>query len=66
MFSAMVVTGGVFAVVAIVPFGPYGQPSGVPAWIVVLITGVIGLPSLSMLILAYVYWVRGARARRRR
>ena len=60
-----IVSGGIVAVVAIALYGPYGHPTGVPAWIVALITGVVGLPGLSMLGVAYVYFVRAARARRR-
>lgn len=61
----MIVTGGIFVAVAIALYGLYGHPSGVPVWVGVLISSVIGLPSLSMLLLAYVYLVRAARARRR-
>jgi hypothetical protein len=60
-----IVTGGAFAVVVIALYGPYGQPSGVPVWIGVLVTSLVGLPCLSMLVVACVHWVRAARARRR-
>jgi hypothetical protein len=60
-----IVTGGIFAAIAIAFYGPFGHPSGVPAWIIGLIVGVIGLPSLSMLMVGCVYWVRAGRARRR-
>jgi len=55
-----IVTGSVVAVVVAL-----GHPNGVPAWIVVLITGVVGVPSASMLVVACVYLGRAARARRR-
>jgi hypothetical protein len=60
-----IVTGGVFVVVAFMLYGADGPPSGVPVWIVVLVSGAIGLPGLAMLVVAYVYLVRAARARRR-
>jgi hypothetical protein len=56
-----IVTGCIVVAVALA----LGHPSGVPAWIVVLITGFVGLPSVSMLVVACVYLVRAARARRR-
>jgi hypothetical protein len=34
-------------------------------WIGVLVTSLVGLPCLSMLVVACVHWVRAARARRR-
>jgi hypothetical protein len=63
--SWTIVTGGIFAAVAFALYGPYGQPSGVPAWIVILISGAVGLPGVAMLVVAAVYLVRAGRARQR-
>jgi len=61
-----IVTGGIFAAVAIGLYGPDGHPSGVPAWMVGSVVGVIGLPSLSMLVVGCVYLARSRCRHRRR
>jgi hypothetical protein len=63
----VIATGGVFAIAAILLWGPGPLPESVniPVWVGVTLVAFIGVPGFSMLGVAFVHLVKADRARRR-